>query len=227
MHHYFRSTVQRSRQLDGRVPRAGPRESRRPAARLLAWPCSPSRLSHGATASARCTACLAEDVAATSGPNVPRAKCRSRRHQRRPHADLADARHRPRSTTAICGPTGANEADRSTRSGNGSRTSRTRSSGEAHERRRERHWSASSATRLLLSAQQRKCLRDIEARRRRSARSRALTIGFARRFATYKRATLMFRDLPAAEAAARPTSACPCSSSSPAKRTPRTSRARS
>ena len=54
----------------------------------------------------------------------------------------------------------------------------------------------------------------------------ALTIGFARRFATYKRATLLFRTSSASRSS-WPTRSAPCSSSSPARRTRRTGAARS
>ena len=45
----------------------------------------------------------------------------------------------------------------------------------------------------------------------------ALTIGFARRFATYKRATLLFRDLAPPETDSHQFRACPCRFSSPEK----------
>ena len=54
----------------------------------------------------------------------------------------------------------------------------------------------------------------------------AFTIGFARRFATYKRATLLFRDVDAAEEICSRTRTCRCRSSSPARRIPRITPAR-
>ena len=57
--------------------------------------------------------------------------------------------------------------------------------------------------------------------------SSVLTIGFARRFATYKRATLLLSDPDRLRAAARTTPSGPCSSCSPARPTRPTTRARS
>ncbi len=54
----------------------------------------------------------------------------------------------------------------------------------------------------------------------------ALTIGFARRFATYKRAVLILSRPGAAARASSATAIARCSSSSPARRTPPTARAR-
>ena len=54
----------------------------------------------------------------------------------------------------------------------------------------------------------------------------ALTIGFARRFATYKRATLIFHDPGAHPAPSSATRSARCRSSSPAKPIPRMNRAR-
>ena len=69
----------------------------------------------------------------------------------------------------------------------------------------------------------RRCSTHVAARRRERRRldPDALTIGFARRFATYKRADLLFRD-PSAALLADPER--PCRSSSPARRTRRRGR---
>ena len=94
-----------------------------------------------------------------------------------------------------------------------------------HERRRER-LVVFARRRLARQLEQRGAsARDID-RARGVLNTRALTIGFARRFATYKRADLILRDLERLKAdPARPPSGR-SRSSSPARPTPRTARAR-
>ena len=115
-------------------------------------------------------------------------------HQRRPHPQLAVARDRASSTTATSASQWEERADRP-RDLEARRHIPDAELWRTHERRRER-LVAFARGRLQGSSSS-----AAAPRRPRSPRAdevldpEALTIGFARRFATYKRGTLIFRNL--------------------------------
>ena len=144
-------------------------------------------------------------------------------HQRRAHANLAAPRRSRRCTTSYLKPKwlGAGPDDRT-----GGRTRdkipRRRAVGSAQ---------TCCAAKLVGFVRERlveqliapaRPARRAHRRPRRCSTPDALTIGFARRFATYKRGTADLPRRQAPRAHPRTTRSAPCSSSSPAKRTRRT-----
>ena len=119
-----------------------------------------------------------------------------RRHERRPHAELDRPRDGRDAGRAASGPTSTTSTRRApaAASGSGSTSSRPTSSGRPTSARSS-SWRSSPGAGCAASSP------ATASRRRRSTRSRAaldpdiLTIGFARRFATYKRAGLLFSDV--------------------------------
>ena len=95
---------------------------------------------------------------------------------------------------------------------------------EAHRRRKRRLVSFVRARQQMSAVRRQASAAEIR-RASEVLDPNAFTIGFARRFATYKRATLLFRDVERLKRLLR-TRKCRCRSSSPARRTPRISRAR-
>ena len=157
-------------------------------ARLRHDPARPAHLGRSRTASRRCTARSRARCGPTSGRARPTPTCRSARSRT---ASTARPGSAPSSRTLLRDARRAHRR-RSGRATAGARraVSPTRSSGSAHARRK----------RALVDVARRRferqlgggsgglCALDPD----------ALTIGFARRFATYKRATLLFADSPAA-----------------------------
>ena len=135
---------------------------------------------------------VAQDVARHLARAAAEARCRSPRHQRRPHPlwlspDMQPARPLPR-------PEWRTDPTDHERLGAASSRSPTRSCGGPTSARRERlvaFW----ARRRSRSSSARGAAYDEVAAADEVLDPEALTIGFARRFATYKRGTLIFRDL--------------------------------
>ena len=175
------------------------------------WPCWPSRRRPTATRSAGCTAAFRRRCGKACGPT-----CRCGKFPLRP------------SPTACISPPGSTAISRastiSTCSRTGARATPSRKSGSRSRdipaQRTVGSASPPQAPHGGVRAGARGRQRASPAMRRRRSRARrqdvldpeALTIGFARRFATYKRATLMFRDLDAPEEDSVQSDSCPCRS---------------
>ena len=145
-------------------------------------------------------------------------------HQRRPHAELAVARRSPSSTTATSASSGKSGRPTSP-SGSAWNRSPTRSCGGRTSAAASGSW-PSPARRLQAQLKRRGSPPSEVAAAEEVLDPDALTIGFARRFATYKRGDLIFRNADRLAAAPQQTRTARCSSSSPARPTRRTTAAR-
>ena len=137
---------------------------------------------------------VARDVAAALPRASRRARAHRPRHQRGARAHLAGAADARRSTTGISVPTGRRAATRG--SGRRSRRSIPASSGK-RTRRSSRASSMNSGGGAMQQEERRGESPAVLAQLQRALSPDTLTIGFARRFATYKRANLLLRDLEA------------------------------
>ena len=186
-------------------------------------PCSRSARPITTTASASSTARSRARCGSALWPDLPEHEIPiDVDHERRAHRRRGSPTRWARSSRATSGRAGREHARR--RGALGARRTRspTRSSGQVHEHRRHR----------LVQRVPALAARGGGARGGESSEAiaacdevldpHALTIGFARRFATYKRATLLFSRPRAREAAPRRPGSARCSSSSPARRTRRT-----
>ena len=123
---------------------------------------------------------------------------RSARHQRRAHRELDRARRCARSTRSTSAPTGSDHLLRRRLLGRASRQIPDDDAVGRAPRRRRSGSSASCASACACSARATACRPTSCARVEGLLDPHALTIGFARRFATYKRAVLVLSDLDAA-----------------------------
>ena len=191
--HYFGSYLPVAQDRLDRVPRPGPAERPRQRRAVLHDRARPQAGERLATASAPCTASCRGRCGRRSGPSCPKRKSRSRRS---PTASTPAPGWLPKSgssttATSACSGTIGRPI---TASGNASRTSPTPSSGEPTNAAANAS-SSSPAIACKMQLERRGAPPSEIAKADEVLDPETLTIGFARRFATYKRGTLIFRNL--------------------------------
>ena len=207
------------------APRPGPRNRDGHDGRST-WPCWPCAPRPTPTASASCTARSPASCSSGSGRACPSDEVPIGHVTNGVHTRSWVSQRDGRAVRPLPRPRLVAAARASPRPGRASTRSPTTSCGAPTSGGASGWWPSPASAWSSQLEQRGASARDVE-RARGVLDPEALTIGFARRFATYKRAKLLFSDLERLQAHPARTPSGRCRSSSPARPTPRTTPARS